>query len=74
MEAKVKWYECSGGTENDVVVSTRLLLSRNIEGFPFCGRMRASTAKRHCRRLCRQWRMKTPCWPMRFPLYRCADF
>lgn len=42
MEAKVKWYECSGGTENDVVVSTRLLLSRNIEGFPFCGRMRAS--------------------------------
>lgn len=42
METKIKWYECSGGADSDVVVSTRLQLSRNISGIPFCGRMRAS--------------------------------
>lgn len=38
----MKWYECAGGSDSDVVVSTRIQLSRNIEGFPFCSRLRAS--------------------------------
>ena len=63
MDAKVKWYECSGGTEGDVVVSTRLLLSRNISGFPSVVACALQTGKRRCRQFWRQWKMKIRCWP-----------
>lgn len=45
---QTKWYLHTDGRNEDVVISTRIRLARNIEGFPFPHRLSAEQRKQVC--------------------------